>query len=242
MDESLRRDVRFLKAYAAISSLLLVFIAAAGFRRPAEKQTFGEIDVERINLIEKDGKVRLVISNVERFPQPIVGGRTLQRQSPPMPGLLFYNDDGDENGGLVFGSRKTAGSTTAEAAILFDQYRQDQTVGIEYSEENGRRTAGFHVWDRPDGGLTQILDEITAANRLPEAEKQKVRQSMRDRGLMGAERVFVGKTPDRAATVTLRDVNGKARLVLSVDASGAPKIDFLDAQGTVVSSLPAAAR
>lgn len=242
MEESLRRDVRFLKAYAAFSSLLLVFVTAAAFRRPAEKQTFGEIDVERINLVEKDGKVRMIISNVERFPQPIVGGRTLERQSPPMPGLLFYNDDGDENGGLVFGSRKAAGSTVAAGAIMFDQYRQDQTVGIEYSEENGQRTAGFYVWDRPEGRLTEILDEIMAANRLPPAEKQKVRQSMRDRGLMGAERVFVGKMPDRSATVTLRDVNGKARLVLSVDAAGAPKIDFLDAQGAIVSSLPATPR
>lgn len=242
MEESLRRDVRYLKAYAAFSSLLLVFVTTAGFRRPAEKQTFGEIDVERINLVEQDGKVRMIISNVGRFPQPIVGGRTMERQSPPMPGLLFYNDDGDENGGLVFGSRKSADSSVAAGAIMFDQYRQDQTVGIEYSEENGRRTAGFYVWDRPEGGLTEILDELMAANRLPPAEKQKVRQSMRDRGLMGAERVFVGKTPDRSATVTLRDVNGKARLVLSVDAAGAPKIHFLDAQGAVVSSLPASQR
>ena len=83
---------------------------------------FGEIDVERINLVEKDGKVRLVISNVDRFPQPIVG-----------------------------------------------------------------------------------------------------------------------KTPDRSVTVTLRDVNGRARLKLSVDVSGAPKIEFLDERGAVVSSLPGAA-
>jgi hypothetical protein len=32
-----------------------------------QKQKFAEIDVERINIVEKDGKLRMVISNQDRL-------------------------------------------------------------------------------------------------------------------------------------------------------------------------------
>ncbi len=239
MSATTERDVRCLKVYAVISSLALVFVAATGFRQSGH-QRFDEIDVGRINIVEKDGTLRLAISNVERFPAPRINGKTLMRQSEPLPGMIFYNQDGDENGGMVFGSGTRGGKATAEAGILFDQYKQDQTVGIMYSEENGKRQAGFHVWDRPDFPITDIFDQLDAANKLPPAEKEKARQALRDRGMMGAERVFVGKTPDGTATVTLRDTRGKPRLVMSVDRAGAPVVEFLDELGAVVSRLPAA--
>jgi hypothetical protein len=241
MSPATERDVRFLKAYAVISSLALVFIAATAFRQSG-RQRFDEIDVGRINLVEKDGKLRMVMSNVERFPQPRINGKTLMRQSDPLPGMIFYNQDGDENGGLVFGSGTQDGKATADAAILFDQYKQDQTVGIMYSEANGQRQAGLHVWDRPDFPITDIFDQLDAANKLPPAEKEKARQALRDRGMMGAERVFVGKTPDGTASVTLRDGRGKARLVMSVHRAGQPLVEFLDEQGTVTSRFPTTAR
>jgi len=54
----------------------------------------------------------------------------------------------------------------------------------------------------------------------------------------GPRRVFVGKTGERAATVALADADGKPRLTLTVDATGNPRIEFLDASGKVVSRIP----
>jgi hypothetical protein len=142
----------------------------------------------------------------------------------------------------VFGNGAKDGKATADAAILFDQYKQDQTVGIMYSEADGRRQAGLHVWDRPDFPITDIFDQLDAANKLPPAEKEKARQALRDKGMMGAERVFVGKTPDGTAGVTLSDSRGTPRLVMSVDRSGRPLVAFLDEHGTVTSRLPAGGR
>jgi len=51
-------------------------------------------------------------------------------------------------------------------------------------------------------------------------------------------RLFVGKLPDKSATVSLSDAAGKPRLTLTVNADGNPRIEFLDAQGKVVSRLP----
>jgi hypothetical protein len=50
--------------------------------------------------------------------------------------------------------------------------------------------------------------------------------------------VFVGKTPDRSASVSLADADGKTRLKMIVDAAGNPRIEFLDQKGTVVSRIP----
>ena len=52
-----------------------------------------------------------------------------------------------------------------------------------------------------------------------------------------ARRVFVGRNRARDAVVNLADPDGHTRLRLVVDSLGAARIDFLDADGTVRSSL-----
>ena len=42
------------------------------------------------------------------------------------------------------------GAADPTAGLMFDQLKQDQTIGFSYTESNGRRTAGFQVWDRAD--------------------------------------------------------------------------------------------
>ena len=57
-----------------------------------------------------------------------------------------------------------------------------------------------------------------------------------------AERVFVGKGPERNALVTLSDAQGRARLRLTVDSLGDGRIEFLDASGRVVNRYPPTSR
>ena len=63
---------------------------------------------------------------------------------------------------------------------------------------------------------------------------------MRERGYEPAEvqRVFVGKTQDRAAVIRLCDPQRRVRLRLAVEATGEPTLEFLDADGRVVYRLP----
>jgi hypothetical protein len=46
--------------------------------------------------------------------------------------------------------------------------------------------------------------------------------------------VFVGKAPDRVASVVLSDAEGRTRLALKVDADGDASIEFFDGEGKVV--------
>jgi hypothetical protein len=52
-----------------------------------------------------------------------------------------------------------------------------------------------------------------------------------------AQRVFVGKTGERVASVMLADDQGRSRLALTVTPDGSASIEFLDEQGKVVQKI-----
>jgi len=237
MRRSLRREIRFLRAYAITSSLILVVLCTAAFRQAATAR-FDEITVGRINVVDANGALRLVLSNKDRMHPGMMDGKLIDRPRP-VAGLLFFNEEGDEIGGLTFTGRKVDGRGRANAGIMFDQFKQDQTIGISYSETDGRRTAGLQVWDRPDTPLSDLIGQLNAANQLTDpAQRQKAIVAARASALPAPRRLFAGKLPDRSATVSLSDAAGKPRLTLTVDAGGNPRIEFLDDQGKVVARLP----
>src|SRR5215212_639585 len=100
------KDIRFLKRYAIGSTTLIVLMAITAFVRQPQKQKFAEIDVERINVVEPDGKLRMVISNRPRSIGPIYKGKPFGYAGGARPGIIFFNDEGSENGGLGFGGSR----------------------------------------------------------------------------------------------------------------------------------------
>lgn len=234
---TVRRQLHWLRVYAVLNTLALAVLGGAAFRQ-ASPQKFDEITVQRMNVVDADGTLRLVISNKDRMHPGQMDGKLIDRPRP-VAGLLFFNESGDEVGGLTFTGREVNGAAQANAGLMFDQYKQDQTIGFSYSEGAGRRAAGFQVWDRPDTRLSELIDKLNAANRIEDrAERDKAIAAIRAGAPAGPRRVFVGKNPDRAATVTLADANGKPRLTMTVDATGNPRIEFLDETGKVVTRVP----
>src|SRR6185436_13578157 len=154
-----------MRIYVAISSLALVVLSTAAFHQASKPQNLGEITVERINVVDANGTLRLVISNKDRQHPGVIGGKTLQRPRP-YAGLLFFNDQGDEAGGLTLTGREENGRRRANAGLMFDQLGQDQTIGFEYTEEDRQRSAGFKVWDRPESPLADLVDQVNAANAI----------------------------------------------------------------------------
>src|SRR5688500_6120406 len=93
-----------------------------------KKTSFDEIDVKRINVRENDGTLRTVITSASRSPGLIFRG--VEKPHPSgrrHAGMIFFNDEGTENGGLVFGGRKSAdGKVSGGGHLSFDQFEQDQ--------------------------------------------------------------------------------------------------------------------
>jgi len=243
METKLQRDVRLLKAYSLLMTVLFAVIAftSIGQANQNQKTKFEEIDAERINIVEKDGKLKLVISNGERQHPGVIDGRMLDRKRSA--GLLFFNDRGDECGGLSFsGNQVTDGKGNASGLLAFDRFNQDQTVGLQYGESGGRYYSGLRVWDRPDQSLGLVVDELKKIEKLKDGpEKTAAQAALRNMpAAKSAERAFVGRDRENASVVRLNDANGKMRVKLSVDGAGMAKLEFLDESGKVTYSLPQA--
>jgi hypothetical protein len=231
-----RRDLRFLKTYALASTLALGFLAGAAFRQTAApRQKFGEIDVERINVVEPDGRTRLVIANAARQAVTVIDGKEILPNRKRDAGLIFFNDEGDEDGGMTWSGRTENGVARANAGLSFDQYKQDETVTLRYSQTGNDRQAGLTVADRPDASLGVA---VRLNDAKTDEERAKVRQALVDSGALGSTpRMFAGKDQTGTAKVVLSDGNGKARLRLSVDRGGAAKIEFLGSDGKVARTI-----
>ena len=228
----------WLRAYVVVSSLMLVGLTTAAFQqRPP--QTMGEITVERINVVDRDGTLRMVISNKDRMHPGVMDGKTIDRPRP-YAGIIFFNDQGDESGGITYAGQVAGSLRSASAGLTFDQLKQDQTIGLSYGEANGQRSAALEVWDRSETPLSQRIEELNNANkRTDAAARDAAIARARANAPPASRRVFVGKALDRSSQISLADTNGQPRLNIIVDAAGNPRIEFLDAKGKVVARLPA---
>jgi len=228
---------RALVVYSAVASTVLLCGAAS----VVSSDHFKTIDVERINVREPDGTLRMVISNRTSFPGIVVRGKEQpHKERTGFAGMLFFNDEGTENGGLIFGgSRDKAGKVSAGGHLSFDQYEQDQVINLEQTEDGGRRSAGLAISDRPE----QALDfaEFARIQDMPDAEKAAAYKKLEDQGAFGAPRLYVGKT-NNDSVLTMRDAQGRKRLVLKVTAAGDASIQFLDAEEKVVRTVTPAAQ
>jgi len=201
-----------------------------------EKKHFKEINVERINVVEEDGRLRMVIHNNKNVPDPMMEGEKLDIERKGMEGLAgitFYNAEEDECGGLVFGSDKE--KKQAGAGLMFDAYKQDQIMGLLFDEEDSERKYGIRFWDRPeDETLREAIKKIKEIEQMEEGsekEKEKLKKTY-------PQRMFVGRNKKGETEVTMNDSNGQERIRMKVDEEDNPKIEFLDENGEVTYSLP----
>jgi len=237
MQSKLERDVRFLKIYATVATLTsAVFLFSAFAYQENRRQKFEEIDVERINIVEKDGKLRMVISNRERQHPGVVDGKVMPRPNGRPPGMIFFNHRGDEAGGLIFDEN---GGNGHFLSLTFDKSRQDQTLGIQHLEsDNGQYYAGLRIWDRPHTSLADFVTKTEAIQKMPNgAAKDAARKELGQEGF-APERISIAKLRDKSAMIVLSDARGKPRIRMSVEETGNPKLDFLDESGRVTYTLP----
>ena len=196
-----------------------------------ERPKFEEIDVERINVREPDGTLRMTISNNARQPDPVLEGTADDRTGSRGAGMLFFNDDGFECGGLAFGGK----DGEASASLTFDRYLTDQVVQLAYGERDGMYECGLVLMDRPATPIVELIDEQRRIQALPQDEQAQALERMSE-GL--AARIIIGRGPDGRAGVILNDSKNRPRIILEVDGNDEPRMQFLDADGNVTFSLP----
>ena len=109
MKRGLRQQIRILQASTAGMFLLLMFLTVTAMTQSSNGvQKFDEVTVQRLNVVDANGTLRLVLSNKDRMHPGVIDGETINRPRP-VAGLLFFNDAGDEVGGLTFTGQEMNG-------------------------------------------------------------------------------------------------------------------------------------
>jgi hypothetical protein len=229
---------RFLIIYSGLLTMVFAVTLLGGFVAHPRKPKFDEIDVQRINVWEPDGTLRMVISDKARFPGLIIRGKEYPHPRP-QAGMLFFNNEGTENGGLIFGGHKDKAGKIIESggSLTFDQYEQDQIVQIEGSHDSNGHFAGLIVFDRPDRPIEKDLQEHPRIESMSPEEREKLMAQRAKSNYYGAARIKVARTDDGAAGISLRDAQGRPRIVMQVSKDGLSSLKFLDADGKVLNEF-----
>lgn len=235
----LRRQMAFFKVYAIITSIFILAFIGYGFRKSTQDDIVKSLRAEKIEIVEPDGTVKLSLFNKENLPAAVINGKKMSRQGGDEAGLMFYNTEGEECGGLVYNGKGKNGQGQNELSITFDKYKQDQVVQFSYIQrENGDDTKGLTVFERPSFPVDQTMATLDSirSNVKGEQEQQQVINKLKTEGYFGYTRMFAGQQGQRTG-VFVRDTKGRIRLEMIVNEQNEPEILFYNEKGEIYKKI-----
>jgi hypothetical protein len=236
----------FAGATTMASALAAVFMLT-GAKEPPRHEHFDEITVGRINIVEPDGTKRMIISSKAQFPGDFMQGKEGARPDRnSFAGMLFINDEGTENGGLIQkGSIAADGRISSGLSLTFDRFRQDQALQLINTDSASHQQTALKINDVPHFKLTSMEDVRRfgeEARKLPAGERQAYWQKLSEQGRVSSNRIWLGNTGEKASSLQLKDAQGRVRMMLMVSAEGKAEIQMLDETGKVSKTITPASK
>jgi hypothetical protein len=244
----MNRELAFLRTFAAVTAIGVIILTLSAFKKSGN-QRFGEIDVERINIVEKDGTVKMVITNVEHFPNGTdkINKRSTNADRKKRSGMLFFNEDGIEAGGFIYDGKKNENGHSAGLSLTYDQYDGDQVMQL-LTQDVGKgdkrfvsSTLAFN--DRPSKEsqlkTMEIMKELEELRKKdPKVMEEKYKEYEAQGLVGGVPRVMLGKSRNQNNGLFLFDDKGMPRAMFYVDKENNAKLDFFDDKGNTIASFP----
>jgi hypothetical protein len=240
---------RFLVVYSGALTLFVAVLFLGG-AAPTGHARFDTITVQRINVIEPDGTLRMVLTNNRRMPGIMVEGREFadvtRRRGSTQAGILFYDGAATESGGLTFGGRKDEqGRISRFGHLSFDRYNQDQMFAIDAADDGTNTETVIRTIDQPNWPIQEYLALRERIQNLPpeqQAEEESRFFETHPRGV--GTRLLLGtatsaSSPERGINlVDLRDGTGRSRTRWIVDGAGNPTLSFFGPNGQPTYTIP----
>jgi hypothetical protein len=247
--KKLNRELVLLRTFAVSTVAIMAVIVLFAFKTN-ENQKFGTIDVERINIVEADGTVKMIITNVEQFPngengETIINDKPINKNRKKRSGMLYFNEDGLECGGLIYDGAKNEKGHSSGLSLSYDRYDGDQVMQLITTDEargDERRVSSALVFNDRTANVSieethKIMAEIDSI-KDKKLRRQKYREYS-DQGLIGGTpRVLLGKTKSQNNGLFLFGDNGKPKAMFYVDKDNNVKLEVFDDQGKVTNSWP----
>lgn len=237
--KSIRREIRLLRFYCLGSTLLAgAFLLCAAHE--ARNASFDTITVHKIVVNDRQGKLAMVLTNHDDPMPSIFGGKKLQRQGGGGNEIIFYNQLGNEQGGLMWdGQLNRDGSFHSGNTLSYDSVTTDQLLQVDDGNDNGKLYSYMIGWNRPNvltGEGKDIFNQIVSAKT--DAERKAIMAAHPKFLQLFVTRYLFGYDKSNTAQVMLADGHGKPRIKMFVTPEGEAKLQFLDASGKVTAEYP----
>jgi len=216
-------------AYArATEALRLAEAAARDAGVEVRPVAVDELTVKRINVVEDDGTLRMIIGNSTMGRSLPMRGRVLEHPGrDETAGMLFVNDEGTECGGLTFGGYRRERGKEQYASLTFDDYEQNEGFRFGMMQEGSTVRRWLEFCDIPDWSLADLIAELEGVD--PDAAHAVQERYDAQGGF--ASRLRLARESDGSVRLVLRDARGQDRLRFVVPADGDPLVEILDADG-----------
>jgi hypothetical protein len=249
METKLLRQIRLLQLCVLVLFLATTLLGINCFVPILPQQRVRVLNAERINIREKNGILKAALSNSAGFNE----GQRREMGGVTFSGLMFYNEEGQETGGLVYRGKTTAGGQDADVSLTFDQYNQDQVVYLHHEESKDAQGLkiddGLTIIARPDwkdikeeygiyGKMEKLTPDQREALKLESLQAGKI--STR-RAFFGVRRGTKDAVPYDDTGVFIKNKWGRDTIKLYVDNDNKPHFEIYDSLGnTIVYKLKAA--
>jgi hypothetical protein len=213
--DDIRRQLRNLRVYAVLCTLVTAALLLMGAKSGERADRFSTLRAERIEIVDADGKVRMLLTGPQKMPGP--GGPHDYRPNARKfvaPAIIFYDETEHEYGGLV--PRAKTGDTSM-TAMVFDYGKTE--------------AGGFFTQQKDDGsGFAGLIINDPSPPAMSQAEAMN----------MNWNRIRISN-PGKNAEIVLSDTKGKGRILLRVTNDDQAYLEILDADGKAVFRAPPAA-
>jgi len=239
--------------FSAISLVIAIslYIKVKNLKKIANFET---INAQRINIVEPDGRKRLLIFGSAHMPGPVIEGHEYSSKlrgggGGNAAGMIFLNDDENEMGGVLWAGKKIGDNYLQEFYFSIDPYLQNELVSFYVSDQNGKREVRFTLFDRPfdPDGFKNLINSYDQYIKVKEKEPEKAKEIMQHvnnyikkfvaNGTWEPQRFVLVKRQDGYAGIKLYDKGGRLKVEVCVDSSGTPSVEFYNERGKVVKEI-----
>lgn len=239
----------FLVVYSGVLTAVVSVAALSGFTSATGNARFDTITVQRINVVEPDGTLRMVLTNNKKIPAIIVEGHEYSdftgRRGSTEAGIYFYDAKATESGGLTFGGPHPTNGIKRWGHLSFDRFNQDQMFSLDARDDGTNFRTVLQTIDQPNWKITEYLQLLEQIKDLPPAEQEAAINAFWETHPRGAgpRTVLSSENYPDAPTFSrnvlmFRDPSQQDRTRLGIDSQSLGALEFLDAAGTVTHKYP----